>query len=643
MRMRLDLTKAGAIVGDLMLDEYVELGRRDKTDLGNEVPFLNRSGGIARWVVADSGGGNKLPRKVCGIEPLGSGRVKVSNIHASNRDLWVVEKGGERVRVLPNDSVEKSLPIEVVLPEDLGVAIELLGESDLLPELQVESHPAFEDHLKSILGSSGASHGGASQSFSSGTSFASQSSISGSHTVFSQDIDPTESSRLFLQAMKKVIQALQEPINSPKYFKGIAEAVIRVMDMDRVQIITRHDGRWVYDEKNQFTKSANAEPELPSRKMLESVLSTGRLTTYPDDEQNGTSESLMEMQTAIASPLFDTSSNGELLGVLYADRLWKMGSRRNASITSDEKEFIAILTVATAYRLANLKKEKELTTYQQFFSQKVIANLLEKGEDFLDGKDTDVSVLFCDIRGFSKATDSMEANAAMQWLSDTLSELSAVVLDADGVLVDYVGDELFAMWGAPEEEPSHGYSAVRAALDMMKLKRMLNERYKGKIGFKIDFGIGLNTGQARVGNTGSRQKFKYGPMGRTVNLGSRIQGLTKQWKVGTLMADTTAACVPSDTPKRRLCRARVVGLDGHVDLYQLMSEEEADERLISKYEEGLSLFESGDQFRQAARLFGELVQMHPDDGPALIMLERSVKQLVHPVQDFSTIWEASSK
>jgi adenylate cyclase len=237
----------------------------------------------------------------------------------------------------------------------------------------------------------------------------------------------------------------------------------------------------------------------------------------------------------------------------------------------------------------------------------------------------------------------MAANAAMQWLSDTLSELSEVVLQADGVLVDYVGDELFAMWGAPEEDPSHGYSAIRAALEMMKLKRMLNERYKDKITFKIDFGIGLNTGKARVGNTGSRQKFKYGPMGRTVNLGSRIQGLTKQWKVSTLMADTTAECVPPDTPKRRLCRAKVVGLDGDVNLYQLMSEEEADKDLITKYEEGLSMFENENQIRQAARLFGELVQRYPDDGPSLIMLERSVRQLVHPVKDFSPIWEASSK
>lgn len=132
-------------------------------------------------------------------------------------------------------------------------------------------------------------------------------------------------------------------------------------------------------------------------------------------------------------------------------------------------------------------------------------------------------------------------------------------------------------------------------------------------------------------------------MGRTVNLGSRIQGLTKQWKVSTLMADTTARVVPSDIPKRRLCRAKVVGLDGDVTLYQLMSEDEADNELIAKYEEGLSMFENESQIRQAARLFGELVQRYPDDGPSLIMLERSVSQLVHPVKDFSPVWEASSK
>lgn len=642
MLLQIDLTRDGTLVGNIVVDEYVELGRRDKTDPNSIIPFTNRTESYLRWVIADTGGANKVPRKACSVEPISGDRVKVSNIHSSNKELYLAEGPEGKIRIPPNESIERGLPLTLLLPEGIRILVQSVrGRED--DQEDRAANPAFEDQVKSILGSTNLGSTTSGSSFLHSNSNSNHSSGS-SYTVFSQDLDPSANSRLFLQAMRSVIPALQEPIDSPNYFKGIAAALIRVMDMDRVEIVTRRDGKWVYEQQNQHTRSKSIEPELPSRSLLDKVLASGKLSTYPDDGQDGTSESLMEMQTAIASPLFAPSGDGrELLGVLYADRRYKMGSRRSASITNEEKEFIAILAAATVNRLQNVKKEKELTTYQQFFSQKVIGNLMSKGEAFLDGKDTEVSVLFCDIRGFSKATDSMVANAAMQWLSDTLSELSGVVLDADGVLVDYVGDELFAMWGAPEEEPSHGYSAVRAALDMMKLKKKLNERYHGKISFKIDFGIGLNTGMARVGNTGSRQKFKYGPMGRTVNLGSRIQGLTKQWQVSTLMAESTAQCVPPDTPKRRLCKAKVVGLDGHVDLYQLMSEEEADATLIEKYQEGLALFESGTAFRQTARLFGELVQKFPDDGPSLIMLERSVKHLVNPVLEFSPIWEAHSK
>ncbi|MFM7931797.1 MAG: hypothetical protein ACKO9Q_29155, partial [Pirellula sp.] len=89
--MSLELTKDGAVVGDVQTNEYIELGRRDKTDVGGEVPFLTRSEGKARWVVADTGGANKVPRKVCGIDPVGSGIVKISNIHSVNKELWVTE------------------------------------------------------------------------------------------------------------------------------------------------------------------------------------------------------------------------------------------------------------------------------------------------------------------------------------------------------------------------------------------------------------------------------------------------------------------------------------------------------------------------------------------------------------------------
>ena len=380
--------------------------------------------------------------------------------------------------------------------------------------------------------------------------------------------------------------------------------------------------------------------------MLEQVLTTKQIVVYPSPRSGSVelqSISVKMLHTAIACPILDIIDGGnEVLGVLYADRSlnaeWQLGKVMEA-----EQRLIAILATAIASSIARRKRETLVTKYQQFFSPKV-TEAISLNPALLEGEDAEVSVLFCDIRGFSLTTDAIGPKAAMIWIGDTLSELSAFVLKSDGVLVDYVGDEMFAMWGAPESSPDHAFRAAMAAIEMMTLRKELSDRYKDAIPGGVDFGIGICTGPARVGNTGSKQKFKYGPMGRTVNLGSRIQGLTKHWKVSTLMDAETAECLPPDVLKRRLCKAKVVGLDGELDLFELMpNQSRLNADLAIAYERALVLFESGQQFREAVRAFGELVQRYPTDGPSLIMLVRAVNELVEPSQSFSPVWCAGSK
>ena len=202
MLMRIELAKDGAFVGDIRVDEYIEFGRRDKTDIGDTIPFTNRTEGYLRWVIAGTGGANKLPRKVCGIQPVGGGMVRVTNIHASNKDLWSLEGTETRTRILPGETIERSLPIKLFLPEELTVSVEMLESSEFIPDEQV-SNPQFEDQLKSIFGNASGTNS------SSGSSFLSHSSVGPSQTVFSQEIDGSEGNKLFLQAMKTVISALQ--------------------------------------------------------------------------------------------------------------------------------------------------------------------------------------------------------------------------------------------------------------------------------------------------------------------------------------------------------------------------------------------------------------------------------------------------
>ena len=112
------------------------------------------------------------------------------------------------------------------------------------------------------------------------------------------------------------------------------------------------------------------------------------------------------------------------------------------------------------------------------------------------------------------------------------------------VLVDYLGDALMAMWGAPEEQPDHPRLACRAALAMLDQVPGLNGRWQAALGEPMGLGIGINTGTAQVGNVGSRHKFKYGALGHTVNLASRVTGAARPGSI--LVSEETREAIGDD-------------------------------------------------------------------------------------------------
>ena len=128
------------------------------------------------------------------------------------------------------------------------------------------------------------------------------------------------------------------------------------------------------------------------------------------------------------------------------------------------------------------------------------------------------------------------------------------------------------MWNAPVAQPDHAARACRAALAMIGELPGLNERWAGRIGAPLALGIGVNTGAALVGNTGSRRRLKYGPLGNTVNLASRVEGATKQLGVPVLITGGTRGRLAAPFATRRLCRVRVVGIDAPVELFELHGE-----------------------------------------------------------------------
>lgn len=288
------------------------------------------------------------------------------------------------------------------------------------------------------------------------------------------------------------------------------------------------------------------------------------------------------------------------------------------------------------------RRKLHLVELERYFSPSVARQMLIKPDLILEGREANITVLFCDIRGFSRLASRMEPGKVVSWVNATMEALADCVLQHKGVVVDFIGDEMLAMWGAPEEQPDHAARACQAALDMMRTLPKLNDRWEAEIGGPMAYGIGLNSGLARVGNVGTRKRFKYGPLGNTVNLGSRVQGATKYVKADILLTRSTHTQIQDHFATRRLAKVRVVNIAEPVELYELAQPGEPDwEDRKTLYEEGLRLFEKG-ELERAALVAGRLIQQTGIKGPNLSLMSRTMACLVDPSR-WNAVWDLPGK
>jgi adenylate cyclase len=202
------------------------------------------------------------------------------------------------------------------------------------------------------------------------------------------------------------------------------------------------------------------------------------------------------------------------------------------------------------------------------------------------------------------------------------------------------------MFNAPLPQPDHAERACRAVQAMLGELPELNERWGKKVGTTLALGVGVNTGEALVGNTGSRQRLKYGPLGNTVNVASRVEGATKHLGVPVMITGSTRALIGDAFPTRRLCSARVVGIDTPVELHELQCGDPTEEWLATReaYERALAHFEK----REWADAFGALAPVlrgrrQQFDHPALTLAGRVIKCLRSPDVEHDTVLDLLEK
>jgi adenylate cyclase len=258
--------------------------------------------------------------------------------------------------------------------------------------------------------------------------------------------------------------------------------------------------------------------------------------------------------TWILGPYLAALAYGAVLAGIVAVS-WFAFSRHGILIEPTYPAFSAAAVyfagVSTLYAVKRHQEREIRSAFGRFVSPAVVSRLAEMpGALELGGLQRELTLLFCDIRGFTTISEGLNASELTHFLNQYLTPMTDAILDREGTIDKYMGDAIMAFWNAPLDDPDHAAHAVESALEMRQTLVTLNEGWRERAEaeerpFKpVRFGIGLNSGECCVGNLGSLRRFDYSAIGDEVNVASRLEGACKIFEVDIIGSETVRAEAP---------------------------------------------------------------------------------------------------
>ena len=289
-----------------------------------------------------------------------------------------------------------------------------------------------------------------------------------------------------------------------------------------------------------------------------------------------------------------------------------------------------------------IKEFNQRRSIQHMFGQYIPPQLVEQMsksqedigiESGFEGERRIMTVLFADIRNFTSLSETLSANELKNMLNAYFTPMTEILFKHHGTIDKYVGDMIMAFWGAPLHDEQHALHATQAALKMLEMTETLKPEFKQKGFPEISIGIGLNTGEMNVGNMGSSYRKAYTVLGDHVNLGSRLEGLTKNYGVSLIVSEYTYKDIQSVYAARLLDKVRVKGRAEALSIYEPlktlddMTTEETD--WLNRYHQACADYYQKN-WEQALTHFQSLLTLRPDDKTVQIYIDRCRQYQLDP-------------
>jgi adenylate cyclase len=338
-----------------------------------------------------------------------------------------------------------------------------------------------------------------------------------------------------------------------------------------------------------------------------------------------------------------------LSGLLTGYNLYSWNHGLVLPIASSLLLIILLFVLHMAYGFITENRQKRIITqtFGQYVPPGVVQELAENPDlSDLSGQSRDMTVLFSDVRGFTSLSENLTPRELTQVMNAILTPITRIIYEHGGTIDKYMGDAVMAFWGAPLDNPLHANHALQAAMQMTDALSGINEDFNSKGWPSIDMGIGLNSGTMNVGNMGSEYRVAYTVLGDAVNLGSRLEGLTKQYGVRIVVSEFTRDAA-ADFIFRELDRVRVKGKEEPVTIYEPVgTEDSVSEEMLSEirqYHAALELYRA-QQWHEAESAFNTLAEKNHDLKIYQLYLERiNQYQQTPPDQDWDGVYTFTTK
>ncbi len=416
-----------------------------------------------------------------------------------------------------------------------------------------------------------------------------------------------------LQAILGLQPILQRVLEPEAFFRELLPLLTEVI----------HGAAEIYvlkllDEAGNFTplahhNSCDSPPHTPSRSLLRMAFEANQSGVYlwggdsPAREMNVTT--CQEILWAMATPI----SIGEERFAIYAIGIDSGQMAISSDVTPGEidRAVVSLIASVVSQYLEGRKLHHLEGQMGQFFSPRLRSLILkDPHHSLLELGLRDVTVLFFDLRGFSKTTERLQADEVEEarWkafldhhetIRSIMTSVTECIFDTEGIVVDFQGDAVFACWGAPLSQDDHASRALTAA--QMIVHRLMTDFpvFNGHVQkHTLPCGVGISSGSVLAGNVGIGGQIKYTVMGNCVNVASRLEGLTKYFHVPVLFTGDTHDALQEKITCRRVARARPAGMVQAIPLFELVLPREwggsgLTEEEVAIYEKALSFFEQG--------------------------------------------------